>query len=432
MCWMRFSVIFVSANDFFPEKKYFSLAIQSITIYLIILDERKCLKPKYKGEILMSYAKMLMTGAAAALLTVSGFAADAKAKPAAKPAAKAAVKPAAKPAAKAAAKPAAKVDPFSALPAVVAEMNGKKVTRQDIVNFFKKLSPDGQIPAQLTPEIVKSAAYDLVNAYIAKTLLDQAMAKAKFTMSAKEIEKVIADQFKNMPKELYNMMITQLNQQKTTMDQHIKKMAANPAMREQIILDAFIKKYVFKKLNISEADALKFYNSNKSQFTVPADAPDTLRASHILIAVAKGSDGKAELKKANELYAKAVKNPASFGALAAENSACPSGKQAQGSLGAFQKGQMVPEFEKATLALKPNQISKPVKTQFGWHIIKREALRKSEVRPFATVKDQLIQYLKAQKEQELLKNYIAGLEKQAKVKILVARPAAPQMMMPGM
>jgi parvulin-like peptidyl-prolyl isomerase len=374
----------------------------------------------------MDYTKLFMTGAAAAMLTVTGFAANAKAKPAAKPAAKAVAKPAAKPAVK----PAVKADPFSVLPAVVAEMNGKKVTRQDIVNFFKKLSPDGKIPEQLTAEMVKASAYDLVKAYISKTLVDQAIAKAKFTMTSQQIEKSINDQFKQMPPELYNMMVTQLSQQKISMAQHIAKMAANPAVREQILFDAFAKKYIIKNVTVTAADARKFYDANKSQFTVPADAPGTLRASHILIATKKGSDGKAELKKANEIYAQAVKKGADFGKLAFDNSACPSGKQAQGSLGAFQKGQMVPEFEKATLALKENQISKPVKTQFGWHIIKREALRKSEVKPFAEVEKQLIAFLKAQKEQELMKNYIDSLEKKAKVKILV--PQSAPMMLPGM
>ena len=379
----------------------------------------------------MDRTKLLMTGAAAALLTFSGFAADAKAKPAAKakPVAKAAAKPAAK--AKNTAKaPAKKVDPFSVLPAVVAEMNGKKVTRQEIVNFFKKLSPDGKIPEQLTAEMVKASAYELVNAYISKTLVDQAIAKAKFKMSEKEIEKIIKDQFKKMPKELYNMMVTQLSQQKISMKQHIARMAKNPAMREQIVFDTFARKYIIKNVKVTVAEARKFYDANKAQFTVPADAPGTLRASHILIALKKGSDGKAELKKANEIYAKAIKNPADFGKLAFENSACPSGKQAQGSLGAFQKGQMVPEFEKATLALKDNQISKPVKTQFGWHIIKREALRKSEVKPFAEVQSQLLSFLQGQKEQELLQKYIKDLETKAKVKILVPKPAMP--MMPGM
>ena len=278
--------------------------------------------------------------------------------------------------------------------------------------------------------MVKANAYELVNAYIAKTLMDQALAKSKFKMSAQEIEKRIADQFKQMPKELYNMMVTQLSQKKTTMAQHIAQMAKNPAVREQIVFEAFAKKYIIKNAKVTVADARKFYDANKAQFTVPADAPGTLRASHILIATKKGSDGKAELKKANEIYAKAIKDPASFGKLAFDNSACPSGKQAQGSLGAFQKGQMVPEFEKATLALKENQISKPVKTQFGWHIIKREALRKSEVKPFAEVQTQLISFLQGQKEQELMQNYLKALEAKAKVKILVAKPAMP--MMPGM
>ena len=372
----------------------------------------------------MDYTKMLMTGAAAALLTVSGFAADAKAKPAPKAAPKAAA-PAAKPA------PAAKkADPFSVLPEVVAEMNGKKITRQEIVNYLKQMAPDGKIPEQLTPEMVKSAAYELVYSYVLKNLLTKAMADAKFTMSTKEIEQSIAEQFKNMPDELRKVMITQLEKQKMTLAQHVAKMAENPAMRERVLFESFFQKKVFKNTVVTVAEAKKFYDANKSQFTVPADSPETIRASHILIAVKQGADGKAELKQANELYAQLMKNPSDFGKLAAEKSACPSGKQAQGSLGAFQKGNMVPEFEKATLALKENEISKPVKTQYGWHIIKREPLRKSEVKPFEVVKDQLIEFLKSQKEQEQLKKYIEALQAKAKVKINVPQPA-PQMM-PGM
>jgi parvulin-like peptidyl-prolyl isomerase len=85
-----------------------------------------------------------------------------------------------------------------------------------------------------------------------------------------------------------------------------------------------------------------------------------IRASHIL--VEKQSQA---LKVAEELKA-----GGNFSELAKKYSTCPSGKKG-GDLGQFGRGQMVKEFEKVAFALKPGQVSDPVKTQFGYHIIKR-------------------------------------------------------------
>jgi parvulin-like peptidyl-prolyl isomerase len=85
-----------------------------------------------------------------------------------------------------------------------------------------------------------------------------------------------------------------------------------------------------------------------------------IKASHIL--VEKQSQA---LKVAEELKA-----GASFSDLARKHSTCPSGKRG-GDLGQFGRGKMVKEFEQVAFGLKPGQVSEPVKTQFGYHIIKR-------------------------------------------------------------
>jgi len=84
-----------------------------------------------------------------------------------------------------------------------------------------------------------------------------------------------------------------------------------------------------------------------------------VRASHLLVA---------EETKCQELRTQIEAETLSFADAASKNSKCPSGKQG-GDLGFFGKGQMVPEFEKAAFAQDVGQISEPIKTQFGWHLL---------------------------------------------------------------
>ena len=89
-----------------------------------------------------------------------------------------------------------------------------------------------------------------------------------------------------------------------------------------------------------------------------------LHASHILV--------KTEQEAQAALYD--VTHGKTFEEIAREKSLCPSGKKG-GDLGWFGHGQIVPEFETAAFALKPGDISRPVKTQFGWHLIKVQEAR---------------------------------------------------------
>ena len=84
-----------------------------------------------------------------------------------------------------------------------------------------------------------------------------------------------------------------------------------------------------------------------------------VRASHILVS---------SLDKANSIVSE-LKAGKGFEELAKKHSTCPSGQRG-GDLGFFGKGMMVPDFEKAAFALEPGMVSSPVKTQFGYHLIK--------------------------------------------------------------
>ena len=132
-----------------------------------------------------------------------------------------------------------------------------------------------------------------------------------------------------------------------------------------------------------------------------SETSSELRARHILVKTE--SDAKAIIKELNE--------GADFEAMAKNKSTGPSGPNG-GDLGFFGKGQMVPEFEKAAFALDKGEItSSPVKTQFGWHIIKVEGYRKTEPPTFASVK----QKLETEISQEVSAAYVSDLRKLAKI-----------------
>ncbi len=130
------------------------------------------------------------------------------------------------------------------------------------------------------------------------------------------------------------------------------------------------------------------------------EGEDEFEASHILVET--------------EDEAKAIKvqldDGADFAELARENSTGPSGPNG-GALGWFGKGQMVPEFENAVLALEKGQISDPVQTQFGWHLVILNDKRKSEAPALEAVRDDLAQTL----QQEAIQAHIDELTQQAQI-----------------
>jgi peptidyl-prolyl cis-trans isomerase D len=126
---------------------------------------------------------------------------------------------------------------------------------------------------------------------------------------------------------------------------------------------------VRSKIKPSDAEIAAEYEKRKDTFSVP----EQVSAAHILVSVkpegGEGADAAAKTK-AEALAARAKLPGADFAKLADENTDDPSGKGSGGQLPPFSRGQMVPEFEAEAFTMAPNEVRGPIKTQFGYHIIK--------------------------------------------------------------
>jgi peptidyl-prolyl cis-trans isomerase C len=149
---------------------------------------------------------------------------------------------------------------------------------------------------------------------------------------------------------------------------------------------------------------------------------EEVRARHILFRVADPNDPKASKEAEDKVKAviERLKKGEDFAKLANELTEDPSGRQDGGDLGYFTKDQMVPEFSAVAFKLDKGKISDPVKTQFGWHVLKVEDKRKRQPPEFGKVKDQLENYVARKAQVEL----VTKLRSEAKIERL-DKPAQP-------
>ncbi len=165
-----------------------------------------------------------------------------------------------------------------------------------------------------------------------------------------------------------------------------------------------LKNYAFNKLvgkeTVSEEEIEKFYNDYKENF----QRPEMLNASHILV------DSE---EKANEIVEE-IKNGLSFEDAAMKYSSCPS-KEQGGNLGEFGKGQMVPEFENAAFDMGEGEISGPVKSQFGYHIIKLNEKLPESLSTMEEVHEEIKNQIVRMKQQDKYMNKVNELTEKYKV-----------------
>ena len=150
---------------------------------------------------------------------------------------------------------------------------------------------------------------------------------------------------------------------------------------------------------VSDQAVADYYAANAAQF----GQPEERSASHILIAADKNADAAtraAAKAKATELYGTLQKSPERFAELARTESQDPGSAAQDGSLGSFGRGMMVKPFEDAVFSMKPNEIRGPVESDFGYHIIRLDAIQAAQIAPLDEVRPMIVNELRQQQAQK--------------------------------
>jgi len=182
-------------------------------------------------------------------------------------------------------------------------------------------------------------------------------------------------------------------------------------------------KYINDRMNsitVSDEELKNYYDQNPDQFD-----QSQVKVNHILV------DNE---ETAKEIYQQLQGHPEKFAALAKEKSLHEASKDKGGDLGYLSRGQMSPEFDRVAFAMAKGEISEPVQTRLGWHVIYLEDKTEAGLAPFDEVKDQIRQRLEQQKKQEEIQDFITEVKDQHKLQInddllgeitAVSQPGAP-------
>jgi len=142
--------------------------------------------------------------------------------------------------------------------------------------------------------------------------------------------------------------------------------------------------------------------------------PERSEARHILLKPAsdKAADREATRAQLLQIRAQIVEGKA-FADLAAAHSECPSGKRSGGSLGWFSRGMMIPEFDEAVFAMKPNELSQIVETSFGMHLIQKTGHEAGGAVAFEEISDKVRDFLRHVARGEAISRYVTELQAKA-------------------
>jgi len=291
----------------------------------------------------------------------------------------------------------------------VAVVNGKNISADAFNEFVAKRVPPG---TPIPPDQLPAIKAQIIDALVSEHLLKAAVDESGIVVTPEEIEAKL-EELRQQYAQLQKMgqVPPQMGFEDLLVNMGVDPKNPGEALGTAVGLEKLLEQNGYKAP--TDEDAKAFYEGNQQNFQQPAQ----VRARHILLKVDDpSSDKQWEQAKAEaeQIYREATKEGTDFAELAKARSQGPSASQG-GDLGFFAEGQMVAPFSDAAFAMADGEISKPVRTRFGWHVIKREGSREAGPIPFDDVKELLMQQLALERFNTALQGYATKLAQSATI-----------------
>jgi parvulin-like peptidyl-prolyl isomerase len=290
----------------------------------------------------------------------------------------------------------------------VAKVNGETISQKQFDDLLEQAKKSYKSQKRAFPKAGTQEYQALKNQavqYLVQRIeFEQEADKLGVTVSDKEI----SDRLAQIKKQYFGGKESRYKKQLA--QQGLTEAQVRDDIKAQLIQEKIFKK-VTANVKVTDAEAKKYYDEHQSQY----GTPEQRDVAHILVK---------KKSLADQLYSQ-LKGGASFADLAKKYSQDPGSKKVGGKL-TISKGQTVGAFDTTAFKLPTGQISKPVKTQFGWHIIKALGdVKASKTTPFSKVKSSIRQQLLQQKRNDASASWSNKLKKDFDGKISYQTGYAP-------
>jgi parvulin-like peptidyl-prolyl isomerase len=285
----------------------------------------------------------------------------------------------------------------------VAIVDGTTITRSSLDGLLSRAKKSYTAQKRAFPKAGTSEYQSLQTQAVAYLVQREEYAREADKLGIDVTDQQVAKKVDEVKKQYFGG--SQAKFDKGLADQGYTKATLEEDIRSQLLTEGIYKK-VTTDAKVTDADVKSYYEKNRANYTVP----ESRSVRHILV------KSKAD---ADRIRTELV-NGGDFAALAKANSIDPGSKDAGGKL-TVSKGQTVAPFDKAAFSLDTNELSQPIKTQFGYHLIQPlAAVKAGSVTPFAQVKDQIKTQLESETKNTAVNKWVADVEKEYKDKVQYA------------